>query len=125
MLVDVTDELEDVINQAFDIVNDVITSVRAVRRLTYVLKCTMFIDIQIPCSVCMYNNYIAQFLDESQVKDECPALEDGSVFSDLDLDFVKILSNTSGQIPDVGYIQECIINQGFDFLQQFDVYRYR
>ena len=68
--------------------------------------------------------YIVQFLDESQVKEECPALEDGSVFSDLDLDFVKILSNTSGQIPDVGYIQECIINQGFDYLRQFDVYRY-
>ena len=32
-LVDVTDELEDVTNLAFDIVNGVITSVRAVHRL--------------------------------------------------------------------------------------------
>lgn len=66
-----------------------------------------------------------QFLDDSQVRSQCPTLSDGSIFTNLETNINKILANTyTGQIPNVGYIQECIVNQGFEYMQQFDVYRF-
>ena len=66
-----------------------------------------------------------QFLDDTQIKAQCPPLSDGSVFRNLEININSLLSNTSTrQVPNVGYIHQCVINQGFDYVQQYDVYRY-
>ena len=81
-----------------------------------------------------------QLLNTSQDKAQCPPIEE--VFNNLNLnieDFVPASTSdfdlSVGQrrrrqadsspavVPNVGYIQECIVNQGFNFIRQYDIYR--
>ena len=80
-------------------------------------------------------------LNTSQDKAQCPPIDEA--LNNLNLDLEEFIpAGTSGfdlsidqrrrrqadnsptVAPNVGYIQECIINQGFDFVRQYDIYRY-
>lgn len=82
-----------------------------------------------------------QYLNNTQQKSQCPQITEA--FNNLETNFNNIIPNTSQldltvgqrrrrrqatndqqQVLNVGYIQQCIINQGFDFVKQYDVYRY-
>ena len=80
-------------------------------------------------------------LNTSQDKAQCPPIDQAfnnlnlniedfipAVSSDLDLSIGqrrrRQASSSPTVVPNVGYIQECIINQGFDFVRQYDIYRY-
>jgi hypothetical protein len=79
-------------------------------------------------------------LNTSQDKAQCPPIDEA--FNNLNLDLEDFIPDgTSGfdlsigqrrrrqadssptVAPNVGYIQECIINQGFDFIRRYDIYR--
>lgn len=80
-------------------------------------------------------------LNTSQDKAQCPPID--QAFNNLNLNLEDFIpAGTSGLdlsigqrrrrqtdssptvVPNVGYIQECIVNQGFDFVRQYDIYRY-
>ena len=82
-----------------------------------------------------------QLLNTSQDKAQCPPID--QAFSNVILNLEDFIpAGTSGLdlsigqrrrrqadsspnvVPSVGYIQECIVNQGFDFVRQYDIYRY-
>ena len=84
-----------------------------------------------------------QYLNNSQDRNMCPEIQDA--FNDLTTSFNDLTSGASGGIPslnisglrrrrqtggttqnvlNVGYVRECIVNQAFDFVRQYDVYRY-
>lgn len=84
---------------------------------------------------------IRVLLNTSQDKAQCPPI--GQAFNNLNLnleDFIPAGSSgldlSIGQrrrrqadtspavVLNVGYIQECIVNQGFDFVRRYDIYRY-
>lgn len=79
-----------------------------------------------------------QYLNNTQDRAQCPPIQEA--FNNLNTNFNDLTSSSpSLNIPDlrsrrqtdattqnvlnVGYIQQCIINQGFDFVRQYDVYR--
>ena len=81
-----------------------------------------------------------QYLDTSQVS-TCPPIAD--VFSNIQLDINSLLPNSSSfdisgagglrrkrqtggserQNLNIGYIQQCVIDQSFNIVRQYDVYR--
>lgn len=77
-----------------------------------------------------------QYLNTSQVS-SCPPLTE--VFNNVQLDINSLLPETSSidlsgglrrkrqtgssQTLNVGYIQQCVIDQSFDVVRQYDVYR--
>lgn len=80
-------------------------------------------------------------MNTSQDKAQCPPID--QAFNNLNLNLEDFIPNgTSGVdlsigqrrrrqaenppavVLNVGYIQECIVNQGFDFVRQYDIYRY-
>ena len=80
-----------------------------------------------------------QYLNNSQDKANCPEI--GEVFNNIDVNFNDLTSGSSSldfsggrrrrqtggsqqQTLTVGYIQQCVINQAFDLVRQYDVYRY-
>ena len=79
-----------------------------------------------------------QYLNSTQDKDKCPPIQ--LAFNNLNTNFDDLTSSapslnlpglrsrrqtdaTTQNVLNVGYIQQCIINQSFDFVRQYDVYR--
>ena len=103
----------------------------------------MLVEVKVPCktvvlTVTAFARYFfyMQYLNTSQVSN-CPPLTE--VFNDVQFDINSLLSDSnsidlsgglrlkrqtgSSQTLNVGYIQQCVIDQSFDVVRQYDVYR--
>ena len=93
--------------------------------------------------ICCFLSLIlnTQLLNTSQDKAQCPPIDES--FNNLNINLGELIpagtpgldlsigqrrrrrqADSSQQVLNVGYIQQCIVNQGFDFVRQYDIYRY-
>ena len=103
----------------------------------------LLVEVKVPCrilvlAVTMFACYFfyMQYLNTSQVSN-CPPLTE--VFNDVQFDINSLLSDSnsfdlsgglrrkrqagSSQTLNIGYVQQCVIDQSFDVVRQYDVYR--